>query len=173
MIIGRKIILRHLLEKDYLYLLKIRNDFDLQFRLMSIPQPNNIEKVKDWVNNRMIDPSSLFFIIANKSTDETCGYIQAINIDNIHRRCEMGICLGEEFQGLGLHKEACNLFENYLVSFFNMHKIIIYLLINNKYSDIAFTRAGFKKVGILKQHFYNANKLHDVQIMEKIINSVL
>jgi len=169
MIYGNKVFLRPPLEEDKDFLFALRNDFDLQSMLLSRPRANSMSKVSAWLEKRMTDEDSLFFVLADKKSDSACGFIQLTNIDLINRSGNLGICIGPDCIGAGYAQEGLKLFEEYINKVFNLRKVILEVLSSNERAVGFYLKSGYRKVGVWQQHVYQSGQFHDVILMEKFI----
>ncbi|HVM87575.1 MAG TPA: GNAT family protein [Puia sp.] len=169
MLVKANTILRQPIEEDIQALLSMRNNIELQSLLMSRAKPNTSEKINEWLKRKLSDESSVFFIIADASTNQLAGYLQFVNIDFLNRRGELGICLDPAKQGQGYAANALSLLEVYLKDVFNIKKITLQVLQQNSSAINFYLKSGYMQVGIYKEHFYQRNFFHDVLIMEKQI----
>jgi RimJ/RimL family protein N-acetyltransferase len=149
----------------------LRNDIELQFLLMSIPRPNSRALVREWLNRRNTDPEAVFFVIAQCSNDQPVGFLQIVNLDRIHRRGELGICISSMHQGKGFAREAMTLIESYLLTVFCLRKLTLEVLSRNKRALEFYRKIGYLEVGIRLKHFYGGGMFHDVCVMEKFLDA--
>jgi len=170
MLKGNKIILRAATEKDLKVLSPMRNDIDLQLQLMALPRPNTALRVKQWLKRRADDDQGIFFVIAERSSNRACGYIQLVNMDAYHKNCYLGIWLSDSVHGKGHAAEAMSLAFDYAADIFGMHKILLHVLAANERAISFYIKNDFKKAGVLKEHFFQKQKYHDVIVMEKILS---
>lgn len=61
MLIGSKIKLRAPISTDIDFLFKLRNDFEIQMSLMSLPRANTRERVNTWIAGILNDPDCVFY----------------------------------------------------------------------------------------------------------------
>jgi len=169
MLKGTLVTLRQPLEEDLDLLTSIRNNVELQTMLMTLPRANTSQRVKNWLTNHLNNPQTIFFIIAENLTNQSCGYIQLVNMDFIHGFGELGICLDTSKQGKGYGKDAIKVLERYIQDTFNLRKIILKVILDNLSAISLYENLGYSKVGIYKKHFYNQGKFSDVMLMEKIL----
>ena len=163
--------LRQPLEEDIPVLVSLRNNLELQTKLMSLPRANTTQKVKNWLDSNLNNPQTVFFIIAENKTNQACGYIQLINMNFIHGFGELGICISPLAQNKGYGKEAVTLLEKYVIEIFKIRKIILKVLLDNQPAIYLYEKLGYQKVGVHYQHFYNRCQFYDVLIMEKLLDS--
>jgi diamine N-acetyltransferase len=156
-------------DSDLDLLVSMRNNLGLQAMLMSLPRASNTQRVRDWLNNHLSNPQSVFFVIAEITTNISCGYIQITNIDFVHRHGELGICIDPSCQGKGYGKQAITAIEHYLQEVFNLRKIILKVLEENHAAIHLYEILAYQKVGMYKEHFYHKKVWHNTVVMEKLL----
>lgn len=159
-------------DSDLDLLVSMRNNLNLQAMLMSLPRASNTQRVRDWLNNHLSNPQSVFFIIAEINTNIPCGYIQVTNINFIHRNGELGICIDPSFQGKGYGKQAIYLLEKYIQEVFDLYKLMLKVLENNLTAIHLYEALGYQKIGVYKEHFYHQGYRHNTVAMEKLLRQV-
>ncbi|KQY49728.1 GNAT family protein [Lysobacter sp. Root494] len=168
MLLGDKVILREWRESDLERLSALRNDIDLQRLLMSQARPNSVERVRQWLVERSARDDMVFFVVAD-GNDEAVGYIQVAAIDRFHGHGDLGICLSQSTQGLGIAAEACQLLEQYLIDTLALHKLTLRVLADNSRAIAFYRKHGYRDVGVLERHFRDGNSQHDVLLMERLL----
>ncbi len=169
MLKTNRTLLRSPLPEDKELLVKLRNDIDLQVLLMSRPKANNYSKIESWLNQKLSDEHTVFFIVADADGSFPVGYIQLVKMDFLNKRCELGICIDIQYHGKGYATDAFKLLEIYAKKVFNMNKIVVSVLTKNKRAISFYEKMLYQNVGILKEDFYFDSEFHDVLIMEKMI----
>ena len=166
---GKHTALRPPVEADLPFLVTLRNNLRLQMLLMAQPRANSLPRVREWVARIGGDERSLFFIVAARPRARPLGYIQLTHLDPVHGTAELGICLAEAAQGRGHGREALSLLENYARDVFNLRKIVLRVFAEHAPAAAFYRKAGYKKVGVHQQHFYQSGAYHDVLVMEKFL----
>jgi diamine N-acetyltransferase len=169
MINGDKICLRAPLDKDKEFFFNLRNDLHLQMMLLSRPRANSKLKISSWLEKRLAEEDTLFFVVVEKHSNNACGFVQLTNIDLIDRVGSLGICIGGEYLSQGYAHEALHLFEEYIGNVFNIRKIVLEVLSTNERAIKFYLKSGYINAGILRQHVFQFNSFHDVSLMEKFI----
>jgi len=169
MIQTDKTLLRSPMPEDREFLLTTRNNITLQAMLMTRARPNTISKIDFWLKQKLSDEYAVFFIIADATCNFPVGFIQLVNMDFINRKCELGICIDEQYHGKGYAVDALNLLEAYAKEVFNIHKILLSVLAKNNRAIQFYEKMMYRSVGILEENFYMNNEFHNVLLMEKII----
>ena len=171
MITGKKTILRGWEADDLPALQLLRNNFQLQQQLMSIPRANSIEQIKEWLTNKTKPAGSVFFVIADSQSNHCVGYLQVMAIDLLNGLGKLCICVSPNEQGNGYGSEAITLLECYLLDVFKLRKVFLEVLANNGRAHDLYSKLGYRECGRLQEHFFFNGKFHDLLIMEKFIGS--
>ncbi|MFO0948647.1 MAG: GNAT family protein [Planctomycetota bacterium] len=169
MLVGTLVNLRQPLDADTEFLVAIRNDPELQQQLMAAARPNTPARVRQWLDGRLNDKRTLFFIIAEGASNKAIGYIQLREMDPIHGHAELGICLAASARGTGAAAEAMRLISAYADDTFRVQKIVLRVLCSNARAIAFYEKVGFRRVGVLEQHYYHQREFHDVMVMEKLL----
>lgn len=84
---------------------------------------------------------------------ELAGFIQCgEEPDPEYRHCSIDIALLEEFQGKGFGPEAIDVLVRYLFEVRGHHRITIDPAVANENAIKAYERAGFERVGVMRQY---------------------
>ncbi len=172
MIEGEGIRLRTWQEKDLPTLTLLRNDVALQAQLLARPRGSGIEQVRNWLADRDSHADRLFFIIADRETDVSLGFVQINDLALIDQRAELGICLAREAQGRGAGGESLRLVCAYLRDTWGLRKISLKVRADNEMAIRCYRRAGFEPCGLLRQHLFIDGKWQDIMLMEHFLESV-
>jgi len=171
MLSGEKVSLRPWCREDIEALMIMRNDAALQKLLMTQPRPNSRERVIQWLTEKSSQDNAVFFVIAESTGGHAVGYVQVVDIDQLHCRGNLGICLAADVQGRGYGTETLQLLEPYLQKNLGLRKVVLQVLADNESAIALYRKAGYREVGYLKEHFLFDGSFMDVLIMEKIIYS--
>jgi RimJ/RimL family protein N-acetyltransferase len=104
------------------------------------------------------------FVIIDLATNNLIGNCDLFNIDNINRRAEIGIIIGEEkSRGQGIGGEAINLLLDYAFNYLNLHSVSLSYLASNTPAAKAYAKIGFKEVGRRRESsFINGKYVDDI-----------
>lgn len=170
MLSGERLILREWREHDLAALAALRNDAELQARLMAQARPNSVSRVRQWLADRTSADDGLLFVVASRDDDTPMGYVQVTGLDRANGTGELGICLSNAAQGKGHARECCILLEGYLRNTFSLRKLTLRVLADNTRAIRFYIKAGYREVGRLERHFLAAGRYHDVVLMERFID---
>lgn len=85
---------------------------------------------------------------------ESCGLVEVIEIDYIHRRAEFQIIIAPSHQGQGMGERATRMALDYAFQVLNLYKV--YLLVDSENSKAIhiYEKIGFETEGVLQQEFF-------------------
>ncbi|MBA3867849.1 MAG: GNAT family N-acetyltransferase [Anaerolineae bacterium] len=169
MLSGSQVILRAPTEADWVFFYNLRNDFESQLLLMSLPRANTMARVQQWIHIILDDPASVFFVIADTDNSEALGFVQVRGMNFIHGTGELGIYMDAKVRGNGSTSEALQILEQYLSDVFKLRKLTLEVLAINKRAIGFYLKSGWRQVGVLTAHFYQKQNYQDVVLMEKFL----
>jgi len=170
MLTGDHIILRPLKVTDWEKTIKWRNNISIKQQAMMHPFPITELVEKEWYEEMVKSKSNklVYFTITQKKDDKPIGFCMLNNINYIHKRCELGIVIGnEESQGKGYGKEAMELLINYAFYTLNLNKITLEVVENNIAAIKLYKNLDFIEEGKLIQHLSIDGYYSNVYILSK------
>lgn len=169
MLTGNKVVLRAWANEDLPALQALRNDVPLQRQLMAQPKGSSLDQVRAWLTARSQTADAVFFVIADRASNQALGYVQLLDMDLFHGSGRLGICIGPQAQGHGYGGETLALLADYVRETFGLRKIVLEVLASNEGAIRLYLRHGYREVGRWQQHFRIASGYADVVIMEKLL----
>ncbi|MCM8787251.1 MAG: GNAT family N-acetyltransferase [Candidatus Omnitrophica bacterium] len=166
-LIGKKIILRPLVEKDInkKYLCWI-NDREVTKYMETGVFPTTLKELNDYYNRIKNSKTDVIFAICDKKTKKHIGNIKLGGINWIHRFANLGIMIGDKnYWGRGYGQEACKLLLEYAFKRLNINKITLGVYSNHKRAIKTYKKVGFVIEGRIKGIFYIDGKFLDHIIM--------
>jgi len=139
---------------------KWMNDPELLYYDDDQPEPIQRKSKEDIerIMNRLIEahPKAnkdiIHFAIHEADDEELIGYCMIAFIDNYHRKCKLGLVIGEhELWGKGYGKDALKQLIDYCFDNLNMNRIQAEVYSHNTRSIKLFTKLGFILDGVLKE----------------------
>lgn len=167
-VIGSRVRLRPIEQRDQSALADVRQDLDIQRAVMSRPRLSGPEPVGDWLSRVRSDERRSVLAIADRQSDAFLGYVDVSDIDLISRRASVGICIAAAQQGKGNGTEALELLHGHLAEVWGVQKTTLEVLADNEAARSLYQRVGYGEVGKRRRHFYWDGQWHDVVIMERI-----
>lgn len=131
--------------------------------------PNTYEKQLQYYEHLQNTNNDVVLAIIDKETQIHIGNIGLHQIDYIHRRCEIGIVIGEKnFLSKGYGTKCVEAISKYAFETLNLNRITALVMEKNIASVALFKKANFKNEGTLKQYFYKNGTYMDVIVMSLI-----
>jgi len=147
-------------EKDIPYKVKWIND-ENNNRYLHYDLPLSEEKTLVWYKNIKDRADRADFTITYNG--KPVGLIGLLNIDQINKKAEFYICVGEgEYKRRGVAYTATKLLLDIAYNELNLNKVYLYIYIevDNISAQKLFEKVGFKKEGLLKEDLiYNNRKV--------------
>jgi diamine N-acetyltransferase len=88
-----------------------------------------------------------------------------MSIDYIHRTCEIQIIIISGFSGKGYAQKALKTGVDYAFNTLNMHKVYLWVDIDNAPAVHIYKKLGFKIEGTIKEQFFAGGRYHDSYFM--------
>lgn len=107
------------------------------------------------------DQTERRFIVANER-DTAVGLVELVDINQTHRHAEFQIIISPAHQGHGYAKQATRLAIDYAFLALNLHKVFLYVDVDNPKAIHIYSEIGFKEEGILKEEFFVNGHYRDV-----------
>jgi RimJ/RimL family protein N-acetyltransferase len=164
-----RIRLRPWRDADIPALRELRNDVELQSRLLARARGSDDAGVRDWLVRRN-SGTSLLLVVADSHDDRAIGYVQAMDIDRDDRRADVGICLAPAYQGAGLGTEAMRCFLSHLALGEGIGKVTLRVRLDNDRAIACYRRIGFRECGTLRAHACFDGRFIDVVLMEVFLD---
>lgn len=163
-LIEKDIYLREMTDEDTGLIVEWRNkDFvrrNFIYQALFTPQIH-----RNWIETMVKTGKVVQFIICTKE-DKPVGSVYLRDIDQVHRKAEYGIFIGEEDAlGRGYGTQAAKLVTGYAFEKLKLHKVILRVLAGNDRAKKSYEKAGFVQEAYLKDEVYLENKFRDVILM--------
>lgn len=154
-IIGNKVILRALEERDNEMLWNLINDPEVEKMIGGYSYPVSLQHQMDWFNSLSEDERLLRCIIVDKKDmDDSIGTIILSNIDLKNGTAEIHIKLIEPARGKGYGSDAVATMVSYGFNELRLNCIYSNILEHNISSQKVFIKCGFQKEGIYRSRIF-------------------
>ncbi len=151
------------LEKDDLKNVhKINNELNIMAYWFEEPY-ESLTELESLYERHIHDETERRFVI--EKDNRFAGIVELVELDYIHRNCEIQVIVNEEFQGDSLGESAMEKIIDYAFYILNMHKVYLYVDVDNKKAIHIYNKLGFKEEGCLRQQFYAKGKYKDSLFM--------
>ena len=165
MLIGNKITLEAVEEKDLPPLLKWRNnaDFRQYFReYRELTFDHHLKWYKDKILN---DDSWQFFAVRDQASQKLIGSTGLTYIHWVYRTAELSIMIGDtDFHGGGYGADTLQTLLRYGFKNLNLNKVWCEVYDNNSAVKL-YRKTGFRDEGVLRQHVFKNGHYHDALIL--------
>lgn len=167
---GPTIRLRAHRDEDFPVLAGLRRDREVQHMLLSYPamEPPSDERIRDWLASRSADPKGAFLIVVGED-DRALGFVQ---IAEVHQRggfAKLGIALVADARGQGVGGQALALLLEHARTALGLRKLLLDVRCDLAAAIHLYAKMGFREVGILRAHYDDGQRRHDVILMERLL----
>ena len=158
-IIGEKIVLRALEDKDNEMLFSIINDPSMEYLLGGWSFPISKENQKSWFDSLNYNDKELRCAVEILENGETIGVVMLTGIDYKNGNAEIHIkLLNNEYRKKGFGTEAIMCLVKYAFNELRLHTIYAMISEHNITSKKLFEKCGFAMEGLLKDRLYKKGK---------------
>lgn len=143
---GNKIILRLVEEEDSYFILKLRQNKELNKYISSTDI--TVEQQKEWIKKYKIreeNKEEYYFIILNKEMNQPCGTVRIYNIDKINKVATWGSFILDFTRPDGASKEVIDISLNFAFKELKLKKIELDVRKANKKAIHIYEKNGFIK----------------------------
>lgn len=141
---GNKIILRLVEEEDSYFILKLRQNKELNKYISSTDI--TVEQQKEWIKKYKIreeNKEEYYFIILNKEMNQPCGTVRIYNIDKINKVATWGSFILDFTRPNGASKEVIDISLNFAFKELKLKKIELDVRKANKKAIHIYEKNGF------------------------------
>lgn len=161
---GEKVTLRPPDESDVPQYLEWFADMEVTRYLGRIMAPS-LEQEKDFLKRVGESRTDVIWVIEVEG--RAIGATGIHGIDWINGHAHTGIAIGEkDLWGKGYASETMALRTDYAFRQLNLNKLTSMAFMENEASKRALTKAGYREVGIHRQHYWRRGSWHDVWVCE-------
>ena len=153
--------LRALEVSDLPFVHKLNNEYSIMSYWFEEPY-ESLTELQYLFDKHLLDESERRFIVEDENQ---VVIVELVEINYIHRNCEIQIIIKPEFNGKGYAKFAFEKATSYAFDILNMHKIYLYVDTDNEKAVHIYESQGFNIEGLLKEQFYTKGKYKDAYIM--------
>lgn len=127
----------------------------------------NLDTDINWYDNYIKNrTNNVRCIICENETSKQIGSIGLLNIDNINKKCEFYIMIGdEEYQNKGIGRKAIVQILNHGFMNLNLNRVELNVLKENERALNLYLKVGFKQEGIFRNAIYKNGKYSDLIYM--------
>lgn len=166
-LVGQGIVLREMAAEDAELVVTWRNDPSVAAQMFGSP-PASIGQHLEWFEQMKRGGRRREFVIARVqlSGEQPVGTIGLSEIDDVHRRAEYGIAIGEpSARGQGVAREASKLILDFAFQVLGLDRVFLHVFASNTNAIRLYERLGFVREGTLRRHVWKDQLPRDVLVM--------
>jgi len=170
-IIGTKTFLKALEEKDLDKVFRWKNNIELSRLVKAHPFPVAKHEMREWYKRNQSDKNQILWGIYEVQKRSLIGIVRLMFIDWISKTAEFGIYIGDRTHtGKGIGKEVLKLVLDFSFYDINLHRVHLKVNESNTKAINLYKAYGFRKEGILREHFWLNGKYENIIIMGLLEN---
>lgn len=136
------------------------NDSEVNQFLDAGHSTHTMDSLKEYIGG-LANTKDLFLGIHLRGSGKHIGNVKIHCINSIHRRAEYGIMMGDKSEwGKGYAKEATVAILDYAFNQYNLRKMVLGVIRNNKTAYRLYQKLGFHQEGLLKNDFFHKSGKH-------------
>lgn len=163
-LIGEKVVLRAIEEKDLPYLKDLVNDPELESKVVGYSYPVSTQDQMNWYKNAVIgNQNNLRFAVT--ADDEIIGLATLGDFDWKNRSAFHGMKLGKNAQGKGYGKDTVITVMKYAFEELQLNRLDGGMISSNVPSIKLYEKCGWKKEGIKRDAIFQLNQYFDYIIV--------
>ncbi|MBY6178541.1 GNAT family N-acetyltransferase [Staphylococcaceae bacterium DP2N0-1] len=155
-------IIRALEKTDLQYLHNLNNEYSIMSYWFEEPY-QSLSELESLYQKHILDESERRFVI--EEVQQSIGVVELLEINFIHRTCEVLIIVDPQFANRGYAKKAFKMAVDYAFLVLNMHKVYLYVDVSNEKVVHIYKSNNFEIEGKLKEHFYTRGDYRDCYVM--------
>jgi Acetyltransferases, including N-acetylases of ribosomal proteins len=154
--------IRALERTDLANIHKINNHKDTMAYWFEEPY-ESLDELTSLYDKHIHDSHERRFVI--EENGKFAGIVELMDINYIHRNCEIQIIIISKFRGQGLAQKSLMYGVDYAFDMLNMNKVYLYVDIDNAPAVHIYEKCGFQNEGCLRDQFYSNGNYHDCYFM--------
>lgn len=155
-------IIRALEETDLQFVHHLNNEYSIMSYWFEEPY-QSLSELQTLYKKHILDESERRFIIEEDNI--RFGVVELVEINFIHRNCEIQIIIDPQYSGKGYAKSAFKMAIDYAFLVLNLNKIYLFVDVNNSKAVHIYESNNFKIEGTLKEQFYTRGSYSDCHVM--------
>jgi RimJ/RimL family protein N-acetyltransferase len=107
--------------------------------------------------------------IIDMQSEQLIGNVGLVNMDNIHKTCEIGIFIGnKDYWSKGYGSEALSLLINYAYQTLNLNNLMLRVYSYNERAIKCYEKIGFRRIGAIREAKIRNRQKHDIILMDML-----
>lgn len=168
MVVGSKVRLRPVVQRDILKFLRWFNDPDvIEYLDLTLPLTEVAER--EWLESLAERRDILVFVIERLEDRSAIGTIGLNTIDGRHRHALLGLTVGEKDEwGKGFGTDAVRAILAYAFGSLDLHKISLHVHADHLPAIRVYEKCGFRREGFLRRE-----KLRRGEYVDELVMAIL
>lgn len=133
-----------------------------------IDVPVSVEGTEAWIQRVAVDVSRRDFCLVN--ADEVLAFVGLVNIQPLHRTCELYVFTLPSTRGKGLGRHATELALDYAKVELGLRKVSLYVSAPNRAAISLYEQLGFHVEGTLRAHAWHRGAFVDRLIYSRFLD---
>ena len=122
----------------------------IRFYGVSYPTLEDTKEQMDWYQGLLDNNTGIWWTMTEGAENRFIGAIGINDLEETHKKAEIGFWLLPEFWGKGYVVEAANSVMNYANAELNIHRLEAFVETENSGSEKVLSKLGFAKEGVLR-----------------------
>lgn len=156
------LIIRALEETDLEFVHHLNNEYSIMSYWFEEPY-QSLSELQSLYKKHLLDESERRFIIEDDNI--RIGVVELVEINFVHSNCEIQIIVDPQYSGQGYAKNAFKKAIDYAFLVLNLHKIYLFVDVQNEKAVHIYKSQNFVIEGTLQEHFYTRGKYSNCHIM--------
>ncbi len=132
-----------------------------------MPRPLTAEWLDRWYERVTVVDKHALFTLYERSSMTAIGHTGLLDINRGHRHGMFDIFIGDpDARGKGYGSEATKLVLDYAFNGIGLQSVYLEVLEYNEPGIRAYTKAGFREIGRLRQHWFMGGRFWDLVYMD-------
>lgn len=166
MLNGNKVRIRSLEREDLPKVWQWLNDGDVMYYWASPGSMVSMAELERHFSKSLETADTRRWFIIEGEGQRPIGLMMCFNLDQRHRRAEVGILIGEkDCWDKGYGTEAMVLFLDYLFNELGLHRVYLHTQDYNLRAIKSYEKCGFVKEGVVRERYFVKGKYHDGFLM--------
>lgn len=164
---GPAVRLRKPVPDDFPVMRTIREDVETQHLLLAYPHAERAP-AEAWFERKMADTQTVF-LVATDDAGHGVGYVQFSGLHRAGRHASFGIAIAARRRGQGYGRAAVIAALDHARKALDLRKLLLEVRSDNLAARKIYADLGFRTVGRMVDHYFDGERFHDVDLMEKAI----
>ncbi len=145
----------------------LRRNIETQQLLLGHPAAD--DDTLAWIERREGAADGYFAVIGDRRSGKALGFVQLTDIHGIDRHAFGGIAVAAAERGRGRGRSAMRELMRVARVDHRLRKLMLTVRHDNDAALSLYGSLGFRQVGVLRDHYDDGNRFHDVVLLETLL----